>query len=204
MNQKTIRTILVEYLRSNHNDNRVYHVTSDYYKQNIIDNGLRIEFEITQDQINSLETLLEHDDFIDLNINLNLPLFGNQRIMDRIKESFGNVCADDYTLSSSIDFMNIFDYLKEDTKGGQYLKEIKKLVREIEEKVKLDNNLAGHINANISSLINFINQIHRSGFLLCIIDKSDLENNGDEFRFQTTQNIEQERIIEIIELNKLI
>lgn len=204
MIQKTTKTILIEYLRDKHNENIVYHITSDYYKQNIIENGLVRQFSIRQNQIDSLEALLQTNSFIDLNVNLNFGIMGNQLTMDRIKECFNNINANDYPISASFDYLRIFDYLKEETKGGQYLKEIKTVIAGIEQKTNLNNDLLASIDENLSNMINFINEINRSGFLLCRIDTTGIENIGDGNRFQTTQDINPEKIIEIIELNKLL
>ena len=204
MIQKTTKTILIEYLKNNHAENFVYHITSDYYKQSIIENGLTRNLKVTQEQIDSLETILQNENFQHLNITLNNGYLGNQTIIERIKESYSNVTADEYTVSASFDCLKIFDYLKEETKGGQYLKHIKPLVAEIEKITHLDNNLLVNIDSNLKSLMNFVDAINRSGFLLCKIDKTGIEDTGDEIRFQTTQNIGSECIYEIIEINKLI
>jgi len=203
MIQKTTRTIFIEYLRDTHEDNFVYHITSDYYKQSILDHGLRRQLEITQAQINDLDTLIQNANFVDLNISLNGG-YWVQPIIERIKEAYQNVNQIEFPISATRDYMNIFDYLKEETKGGQYLKEIKKIIAGVEQKVTLDNNLMVYINQNVSNLMSFIDRINRSGFLLCKIDKTGFNDTGDENRFATTQEINANSITEIIEINKLL
>lgn len=207
MKQKDIKTILIEYLQNNTNNNTVYHITSSYYKQNIIKNGLEKRFEITQAQIDSLIDLLRNEAFGDLNTTLYYELgLPPQTTSERIEECWKNINKESYVISASSNVMSIFDYLKEETKGGQYLKEIKRVIAGIKQKVYLDSSLQDLLNENINELIAFIEKINSSTFLLCIINKDGIKEttNSDRNIFHSSANIPTSHIIEIIEISSIL
>lgn len=203
MNFKTSQSIIYNYLKSNHKSNFIYHVTSDYYKTSIMKNGLKREFTITKKHIDSLRILIEDDNFSDLNKKLNFGYLGEQLIMDRIEETFKNINADDYPLSFSNTYSDIFNYFKNDTKGGQYLMHIRTLIKQVDERFQKRNNLENIIDDNIFEIMDFIKNLDRSNFLLCIVDKYNLNEfeNNDPNRFQTTDDVNVTNIVELIEFN---
>ena len=152
--------LLFDYLNGIDNANTVYHVTSDFYKNDIVQNGLVRKAYLESRHINSLKQLLNKPDFQDLNVNITYPFgFPNETIIEAIENSFNNSSSTTFPISACESFTDVFRFLTEDFKGGQYLKRIKELVKTINQRICDNASLINQIDNNVLEVIDFIKKI---------------------------------------------
>lgn len=174
----------------NHIADIAFHGTCDYYSDMIEKSGfMKSVTLLTQVQIDKLINCLEENpQFESLNETMNFG-FCNEKISQTIRMTFETIKSEEYVFSMAIDFENALTFLSDEHKGGQYLKNIKKVIKGIGKLGSID------IPKEVDEIIEFINEIEKSKGVIYAIDIKGLEYENDGNRIQTKENISTKRII---------
>ncbi len=170
--------------------NIVFHGTCDYYSKSIEESGFIIGKTIlTQEHIDALIYALEgNDDFIALNETMDYG-FMKEKISESIKYTFESVKDNDYTFTMTPDFDCALDFLSDEQKCGQYLKNVKRVASGIK-KLNLRE-----CPVKISEIVEIMDDVEKSKGVIYAIDIDSLQTDVDGLRIQVKENIAKERII---------